>query len=406
MAGKVVYVELIAQVKRFNSGMKKAEKSLGKVKAAAAVAGAAIAAIGAVAVRSLIRDFQDLTDELDNLQKTSDKLQFPVEAVQDLSFILEESGAKASSLTKAGLQMNYAMSQAKLGLSTYTNALDAVGLKYEDLEDKTPIEKFLILRQAMSEADDTGRALAAQTFFGGRAYKDMAIFLGMTNEEMDAAITKSQKLGNAQREQADLAANLNDRQTELNKAWKKLKIDVWEKFARILLPLKERAVEFFETMSSETRQKLIVGILVAIGVAVAAIVAGLTALAVAFSGVLVVGLKVFAFLVALGGIIYNIGLGVYTVITNLDDLGRSFSWVADKAKEFFGGLGGKIMTKLGFGADDSMAQSAASSPAVAGAGAQGTSYGPQTNNYYVSGNHQLEKQLNAREGAQRRGKGR
>lgn len=420
MAGKVVYVELVAQVKRFNQGMKKAESGLARVRKAALLVSTAILAIGGLALRELSRSFDDMTEKLDTLGKTAKKTGLQVEAIQDFGFAIERSGGNANSLNKAFQTMLYATGQAKIGLKSYQDAFASINIDHKRFAKLKPEEQFLAIMDGLRNADDETRAFAAQTLLGGRVVKDWAAALRLTREEFNALIKESQAIGNVTKPITDNAEALDDLNTSLAKAKEFLKANVWNEFAKVLIPIKERAVEFWKALSDEKRMMIVKGVIAAIIGLFAVMGLALVGIVAAAGPFLVVGAKVLAFGVALGALFYNIGLGIYTVIDNIDDLGRSFQWLGDQIKEAVGGFGGKVLKFFGFDTDDISGfestdrpglgpASRASAPAPVSPSSVSTSSPEQnytSNHYYqVSGMtaEQLDRRARANEDATRRG---
>ena len=144
-------VKLNADVRKYEKALRKAERDtkgfgdkLGKT---AKVAGAALAGVG-VAAGAMTKKFLSAGDDLD---KMSGRTGIAVEELQKFGFAAEQSGTDLATFEKAILKQSKILNDAKDGLASATDSLDALGVSVEDLDGLNPDEQFLVLADALSE---------------------------------------------------------------------------------------------------------------------------------------------------------------------------------------------------------------------------------------------------------------
>ncbi len=167
---------------------------------ASMVAGTAIFALGAGAAVALglsVREFMRFGDQLDKMSKRTG---IGVEALSEMSFAAEQSGASLDDLEKATKRMARTISDAKDGLATYVRAFDRIGLSADDLARMSPEDAFRAIGKAIADVEDPLiRAASAQEIFGRagtmllpmlknfEALREEARALGITMTAEDAA---------------------------------------------------------------------------------------------------------------------------------------------------------------------------------------------------------------------------
>lgn len=156
LSGKLTALQ--ARAKSAGSGI---SGGLAAVKGGALVAVAAIGAF-AGAIRRAAAAGATLVEK-------SRTIGVSVEAYQELGRVFEADGISAQQFEKATINLAKNVENAGHGLSTYTRALEAVGLSYEDLRGKTPDEQLAIFGEALKNTEDHGvRTAAAADLLGAR----------------------------------------------------------------------------------------------------------------------------------------------------------------------------------------------------------------------------------------------
>jgi hypothetical protein len=131
----------------------------------------------------------------DNIAKSAKNAGLSADAYQRLSEVFRIGGSSAEALTKGNLKLMKGIYDLSLGLSTQVDAFEELGLTYNDLKDLSPEKQFLLVRQRLSELTNvtTKSAISQQLF--GKAGKQMADILNLTNEEIDAQMDRFTWLG-------------------------------------------------------------------------------------------------------------------------------------------------------------------------------------------------------------------
>jgi len=139
------------------------DKTAGKFKkmgAAMTIAGGAI--IGALA--GVTKAFVNTGDEI---EKTSRRTGIGTEALSELKFAAELSGASMADLEKGVKRMSGTILDAKSGLETYARAFRQIGVSIDDLMKMNPEQQFITISEAIARIEDpTVRAALAQDMFG------------------------------------------------------------------------------------------------------------------------------------------------------------------------------------------------------------------------------------------------
>ena len=130
---------------RFKKGSTKAFAAVRKAALGLAIGGAV--AIAGFAIAS-IKNFADLGDELDKMSKRTG---VSVEALSELKFAAEQSGADLNAIEKSLKKMATALFDANLGLQTQLDTFDALGLSVEDFQGLSPEAQFLLFAEALAK---------------------------------------------------------------------------------------------------------------------------------------------------------------------------------------------------------------------------------------------------------------
>ena len=161
------FVELKSKDSGFVRGLNKAERRLKSFGAAATRVGAKLIAGSGGLIAPLALATKLFSKYGDAAAKMSARTGLSTEAVSELGFAAEQSGASMEILEKGIRTMQRSIVDAERGLSTQNDALDAMGLSIDQLIDKSPEQQFEIIAQAISKMEDpTRKAAAAAQFFG------------------------------------------------------------------------------------------------------------------------------------------------------------------------------------------------------------------------------------------------
>jgi uncharacterized protein YpuA (DUF1002 family) len=212
------------KIKRYTNGMSKSMRKFNKsiggplsagIKKLGAFAAAAVAAAAALAgvVISKVAKYGDTID------KTSKKTGIGVEELARWKHAAELSGSSVQLLDKGMKGMALLMYEAGRGTATYTDVLDSLGLKYEDLKKQTPEQKLNTFLKAIADVKDHTEKAALATKVFGRAGTELLPMLEGGAEAMQGMKDEADKLGIVMtQEQVDGAVNFTDNMLRVKNA--------------------------------------------------------------------------------------------------------------------------------------------------------------------------------------------
>jgi uncharacterized coiled-coil DUF342 family protein len=263
-----------------------------------AAGGAMAAALGVS-----IKKFAEAGDEV---QKMAMRTGFSTEALSELRYAAELSGASLDDIERATKRMSKAIVDATEGMSTYVRAFDRIGISAEDLIGLSPEKQFEKIAMAIADLEDhTLKAATAQDIFG-RAGTSLLPLLEQGSEGIAKLRQEARDLGIVfDQEAANKAAEFNDALTRLDGSITGLKMAVAEQLIPVLLPLLETVKGLISSFTEWAKQH-------------PELSRALTTL----------GAGASAALVGLGGL----GLMLPTLARGVSALARAFSWLSVAAR--------------------------------------------------------------------------
>jgi len=355
---------------KLSAGLRRAQRRLQAFGAGVRQVGLRLVAAGAAALAPLglaVRIFAKAGDEL---EKMSRRTGVSVEALSELAFAAEQSGADLETLEKGVRTMQRAVNDLGRGLSTQVDAFGDLGLAIEDLQGLSPEEQFKLIADRLSQvADATTRAALAQQIFG-RAGTRLLPLMEQGAAGMEALQLEARRLGlTISTETARDAARLTDAFNIVRRVLKVTAITV----GSALAPALERTAKFITRIAVVTNAwikqnkqavvtaaKIALGVL-AVGAALIAVGLLLALAGAAFGGLAAivtgVGAVIGSVVAAFGFLISPIGL-VIAAVALATVAFLKFSGGGSKALEFlgdkFGALRGIVSKTLG-GIGDALA---------------------------------------------------
>ena len=224
---------------KFGKGAGKVFSSLGSAAKKGAIgAGAAIAGLAIAGIKA----FVSLGDQLDKMSKRTG---FSVEALGELKFAAEQSGASLETIEKAAKRMSVTILDASQGSKTATDSLDAMGLSLSDLQGLSPEEQFQVMANSLAGVDDAStRAALAQKVFG-RAGTELLPLFTQGEQGMAALREQAQELGVVMSgDAATAAADFADAQNELKSALQGVFLDIGSKIVPVLTTFIRKVIEW------------------------------------------------------------------------------------------------------------------------------------------------------------------
>ena len=236
-------VNLRANTKSFDDKVKKSQQGFGDfAKSIVQKSAVAVTAIAGIST-AIVTRFAKAGDEIDKMSKRTN---LSVEAVQSLTFAMEQSGGGASDVEAAvrGLNRNYVDLQR--GLATAKDNFDALGISQQELANLNTEERFRLVVDRLSDITDEGeRAGLAMKLFGRSGTQLLPMVDSLEQLEkrfkaMDVAMSE---------DQVQAAAELTDQINELRHEFGKMFADI----ASNLVPVFGPMIEMFRSASKELR---------------------------------------------------------------------------------------------------------------------------------------------------------
>ena len=251
MLVKQLTAKIGADIKDFDKAMKgmsakfaKHSEKFKKVGKGMTIAGAAI--IGTVGL--MMKKYGEAGDAV---HKMALRTGFSTEALSELKYAAEISGTSLATLEKGIKKMASSIGEANLGLKTYTDAFELIGMDVKELAGLKPEEQFFKMADGIASiVDPTERAYAAQKLLG-RAGTELLPLFAEGVDGMEALRKKAKELGYSfDQEAADGAARLMDAQTTLKTSVAGLGISISQNLAPALSTLIEKFADTIGKVST------------------------------------------------------------------------------------------------------------------------------------------------------------
>jgi len=161
------FVELFADNSKLVRGLKWAEARLKAFGRSVQTIGRRMMALSAAIVTPLIGSAKVFSRVGDQVAKMSKRTGVSVETLSELRYVASQTGTEFESLEMAFRKMQRSIYDAGRGLSTAVDALDDLGLRFEDLDGLTPEAQFKRLADRIGQLEDpTKKAAIAMSLFG------------------------------------------------------------------------------------------------------------------------------------------------------------------------------------------------------------------------------------------------
>ena len=211
-AGKA-FVEVYADGTRLASDFKKIGNQFKAFGAGISAIGLKIMGVGTAITAPFAAAIKHFMDAGDQLDKMAARTGVSTNALSELGFAAEQSGASISEIEKSIRKMQRTIMDAASGEKTYVDALKAANVAYKDLQGQSPESQFEKIADGINNiADPTAKAAAAMEIFG-RSGTMLLPMLGSVHALREEARELGLSIGP---EQAKQAAVMTD-------AWNRLK---------------------------------------------------------------------------------------------------------------------------------------------------------------------------------------
>ena len=313
------YVELAVRDNRLVAGLDAAARRLQAFGASITGIGARLGAVGALVTTPLLGFVRSFTSVGDALDKAAIRTGFSVEALSELGFAAEQSGADLETL--------------EAGIKSMQRAI-AAGLGGDGLAGMTPEEQFLTLAERISRVEDPTKraALAMQVF--GKSGQRLIPLLSAGAKGIEELRAEARALGlTVGAEQTQVAASLNDAWNRLIRTLKAAAFAIGGSLAPTITQLIGQVVPVAVSIGQWVRQngRLIVTIsaVAATTLAAGAAIIGLGATLSAVGTILsTVSAAISLTGTVLGAILSPVGL----VVTAVAGLGVAWLTMSDRGK--------------------------------------------------------------------------
>ena len=293
------FIELFTKNNKLIKGLAAARARLKAFAAFARTQGMAIAGFGtgiaamiAAPLAAAAKHFASFGDSVDKMRGRTG---MSAEAISELAFAADRSGADVKTLENGIKRMSRVIVDAGRGLATAKEGLAMVGLTAKDLDGLNPEEQFLKMANGIAAIEDpTRRSAAAQMLFGRAGTQLLPLFTAGEGG-LEALRKRAHELGLVMSEEdATAAATLTDSLFDL---WASIKMGVFRigaTLAPVLITMADRisktvggVIAWMKANQAFLSSALrVVGIVLAIAGSVAVFGAGLASLGFAVSGML------------------------------------------------------------------------------------------------------------------------
>lgn len=182
--------------------------------------GTATATAG-LAARSFVRSFKDQVDQVDKLNKVTEKLGISTEMLTRLQFTAGQvSGLSADQVSKGLEKMVRRVSEAAAGTGEAKEALKEIGLDAIELEAMSPDQAFISIARAMDKVADEGQRVRLATKLFDDEQAGLHTTLKLSNKELERMFKLSDSIGNTLSDfEADRMSEAKDAIDAMTKAW-------------------------------------------------------------------------------------------------------------------------------------------------------------------------------------------
>lgn len=158
----------------------------------------AIKAVGTAVVdatKQLVELATETAEFGDHIDKTSQKIGISAQAYQEWAYICERSGTSVDNLQGGMKTLSSVIADAGAGSEAAAKKLEAIGLSYDDLKNKSPDEQLKMVVGALQNMDAGAERTAAATDLLGRSATELGPVLNMTAKETQQLADEAHKYG-------------------------------------------------------------------------------------------------------------------------------------------------------------------------------------------------------------------
>lgn len=344
-------------------GLRRAQARLRAFGAGVTRLGARVAAPAASLLGVLTGLAKRAGDTGDRLHKMSARTGVSVEALSELGFAAEQSGSDLDTVAKVIQRMNRRLGRAADGTGPAADALERMGLSIDAIQRMSPEQKFKTIAEAMRRMEDPAEAAGlGQRIFGAEVDRILPL-LADGADGLEVLQRQARELGlTVSREAAESAAKFSDRLNILSRLLKMAAFNLGAallpmltELGRTLSGVASRVLDWIKrnqalvvTAFKVAAVVLAVGgaiITLGLGIQIAAFAIGGLATALTLVGGLLAAMKIaLVALVSPLGLVAAAVVGVGAAVLLMTDAGgEALAWL----RERFGTLLTKVTDVLG-----------------------------------------------------------
>jgi len=306
------FIELFADDSKLVRGLRRAERKLRAFGDSVRNLGLKMAALGSAMLAPLAASAKLFSGYGDQVAKMAKRTGLSVETLSELRFVASQTGTEFETLENAFRKMQRSIYDAGRGLSTQVDALNDLGLTFQDLDGLSPEDQFKLLADRIAQVEDpTKKAALAMSLFGRTGTNLLPMFASGA-KGIEILQAEARRLGlTMSSEDAKAAEDFTD---ALDRLWKVIKMGVFHVGAA-LAPVLQKVADTITTLAVQisawvqrnqqlivTVLKVVVGI-IAVGAAIAVLGTVISGFATILGGLITVVTTVIAVLKVLGAVI-------------------------------------------------------------------------------------------------------
>jgi hypothetical protein len=282
------YVELYADKSKWAQAFNSVKADLTQLGRNLASVGARVAAAGAAIVGPIIAASKRFADFGDQIHKMSARTGIGAQALSELKFAAEQSGATLESVETAARRMQRTIVDAADGSTSAVEALDRLGLSAGQLAGLAPEDQFTAIADRLAAIPDpTTRAAAAMELFGKSGTQLLPMLAGGA-AGIEKLRAEARELGlTIDQHGAEKAAAYSDAMNRMKRAGEAAWMAIGAAVAPVLTDLADRIAAYAGTVRQWIADHKDV---VVVALKVGAVLAGLgTVLATTGAGLILAG---------------------------------------------------------------------------------------------------------------------
>jgi len=345
------FVELFADDSKLVRGLRRAERKLRAFGDSVRNLGLKMAALGSAMLAPLAASAKLFSGYGDQVAKMAKRTGLSVETLSELRFVASQTGTEFETLENAFRKMQRSIYDAGRGLSTQVDAINDLGLTFQDLDGLSPEDQFKLLADRISQVEDPTRKAALAMSLFGRTGTNLLPMFASGAKGIEILQAEARRLGlTMSSEDAKAAEDFTD---ALDKLWKVIKMGVFHVGAA-LAPVLQKVADTITTLAVQisawvqrnqqlivTVLKVVVGIIAA-GVAIAVLGTVISGFATILGALITVVTAVVAVLKVLGAVIAFLVSPIGLVIAAVAALAGYLIYATDAGGKALAWLGGRF----------------------------------------------------------------